>query len=97
MNAPTPPAELENEPLFVAQSQIRATTGSCTPNAQTINATLNSVILSPAKHPSDPKFHPENGFFTEVTEVGWRAESKFRVPSSAFRVVGSRTKAETLK
>jgi hypothetical protein len=32
------------------------------------------------------KPHPENGFYTELAEVGRRAEFKFRVPSSAFRV-----------
>jgi hypothetical protein len=32
-------------------------------------------MLSNAKHPSDPKFHPENGFYTEGTEASRRAQS----------------------
>jgi hypothetical protein len=54
-------------------------------------------MLSRAKHPSDPKFHPENGFYTEVAEVGRRAESKFRVPSSAFRVADSKDWVRALR
>jgi hypothetical protein len=59
MDVPWPLAEPGNEPLFVAQSQIRATTPGRTSNAQTIGTTLNSVMLSNAKHPSDSDFDLE--------------------------------------